>query len=133
MKANRFGLKIRMLSLVLALASCSSSISDLLDDIQIPTEDAVISAIDEMEFSEWDKNDEWDEGNAIRISCNGKDVSVSGKGVSAKNGEVIISQEGEYVFSGELEGNIVVDADKEADVHLIFDSVSNAICFSFTL
>ena len=57
----------------------------------------------------------------LRLILLGETVSVSGDGVSTTDSTVTISKAGTYVISGESNGlQLKVDAEKEADIHIIF-------------
>jgi hypothetical protein len=51
----------------------------------------------------------------------GTKTAVSGKGISEENGVITISKEGTYVLSGDYSGQVLVDADKDAYVHIVLD------------
>ena len=76
-------------------------------------------------FSDKDFNTQYDEATAIKIQLLGDTVSVSGDGVSTTDSTVTISKAGTYVISGESNGlQLKVDAEKEADIHIIFKGVT---------
>ena len=59
------------------------------------------------------------------ISGQGSSVTISGDGVSAEGSVITITEAGTYRFTGTVdEGKIVVSADKDAEVTLIFDGFS---------
>ena len=76
-------------------------------------------------FSEKDYNTQYDETTATKINLLGETVSVSGDGVSTTESIVTISKAGTYIISGESNGiQLKVDADKEADIHIILNGVT---------
>ena len=76
-------------------------------------------------FSDKDFNTQYDEATAIKIQLLGDTVSVSGDGVSTTDSTITISKAGTYVISGESNGlQLKVDAEKEADIHIIFKGVT---------
>lgn len=76
-------------------------------------------------FSDKDFNIQYDETTASKINLLGETVSVSGDGVSTTDSTVTISKAGTYVISGESNGlQLKVDAEKEADIHIIFKGVT---------
>ena len=76
-------------------------------------------------FSDKDFNTQYDETTASKINLLGETVSVSGDGVSTTDSTVTISKAGTYVISGESNGlQLKVDAEKEADIHIIFKGVT---------
>ena len=77
------------------------------------------------QFTDRDQKTEYDASQAMPVSL--KDGATVGKGVSVKGNTITVVKEGAYVFSGSLSnGRIVVDTDKNAKVHLIFNGVSVA-------
>lgn len=59
----------------------------------------------------------------IKLSDSG--ITIKGSGASAKASVLTISKEGTYVISGTLKaGQIIIAADKEEKVHLVFNGVS---------
>lgn len=76
-------------------------------------------------FSDKDYNTQYDETTATKINLLGETVSVSGDGVSTTESIVTISKAGTYIISGESNGiQLEVDADKEADIHIILNGVT---------
>lgn len=76
-------------------------------------------------FSDKDYNTQYDETTATKIQLSGDTVSVSGDGVSTTDSIVTISKAGTYMISGESNGlQLKVDADKEADIHIILKGVT---------
>lgn len=62
--------------------------------------------------------------DATAIKLTGTEASVSGPGASFKNGTLTITKAGTYVLSGELTaGQVLIDADKDAVVHLVLNGV----------
>lgn len=62
--------------------------------------------------------------DATTIKLSGTEASVSGPGASFKNGTLTITKAGTYVLSGELTaGQVLIDADKDAVVHLVLNGV----------
>lgn len=53
----------------------------------------------------------------------GESVSISGSGAVAENGVITVSQAGDYLFSGKLSGQIIVDAPNTDKVTLILNGV----------
>ena len=76
-------------------------------------------------FSDKDFNIQYDETTASKINLLGDTASVSGDGVSITDSIVTISKAGTYIILGESKGlQLKVDADKEADIHIIFKGVT---------
>jgi hypothetical protein len=67
----------------------------------------------------------YDESECTVITLGGESARVEGKGASVSGGTVTVSGAGDYLISGKLtDGCIVVDADGEDKVRLIFKGVS---------
>lgn len=76
-------------------------------------------------FSDKDFNTQYDEATSTKIHLLGDTVSVSGDGVSTSDSIVSITKDGTYIISGESNGlQLKVDAEKEADIHIIFKGVT---------
>ena len=76
-------------------------------------------------FSDKDYNTQYDETTATKINLLGETVSVSGDGVLTTESIVTISKAGTYIISGESNGiQLKVDAEKEADIHIILNGVT---------
>ena len=75
-------------------------------------------------FSSNDLNGNWDTEDATIITLDGDSINVSGTGAYVLDGNVYISQSGNYVISGTLtDGSIVVDAEDYSKVWLMLDGV----------
>ena len=76
------------------------------------------------EYDEDDLNTEWSEGEGTLVACSGTQAEIQGEGIAAGDNGLIISQEGTYVFRGDYQGQIKIDAGKEDVVRLVFDGFS---------
>ena len=83
-----------------------------------------LTSIPEDLFTERDLNDSWQENDCTILRLSGSSAEISGKGAACTGGVVTISMAGDYLISGELSGQIVVDADKEDKIRLILNGVS---------
>ena len=89
------------------------------------TDSSISTTTNTNYFSEKDFNTQYDETTATKINLLGETVSVSGDGVSTTESIVTISKAGTYIISGESNGiQLEVDADKEADIHIILNGVT---------
>jgi len=70
------------------------------------------------EYKENDLNEFYDE-SSIEIECNGTTCTSSSDEVLLDDGKVTISKAGTYVFDGELNGQLVIAAQKKDLVHLV--------------
>ena len=78
-----------------------------------------------MKFSEDELNETYDDATAVHIRLNGSDVTSDGEGAVCKDTSVTITKGGTYVVSGSWdEGQIIVDSEDEAIVHLVLNGVS---------
>lgn len=73
-------------------------------------------------WSDFDIDTAWDNG-ATFVHCNGKEVEIKGNGIKQTGEVLMIHEEGTYVFSGKLDGQIDVIAYKEEKVHLVFNGI----------
>ena len=71
-----------------------------------------------------DLDPSYDKETATYVKLNGDSIECDSEGVSFAKSTVTIKQEGVYVFSGELNGKIVVDLDKDTKVRIILNNVS---------
>lgn len=59
------------------------------------------------------------------VQLNGNSIAVTGSGATAKGSVLTISKEGTYIISGTLKaGQIIVETDKEAKVHIVLNGVN---------
>lgn len=76
-------------------------------------------------FTEKDYDTSYDESPTSKIELSGSSAKVSGDGVTVSDSTVTITKSGTYVISGQSDGvQIKVEADKEADVHLVLKGAS---------
>ncbi|WP_455134668.1 carbohydrate-binding domain-containing protein [Schaalia cardiffensis] len=69
-------------------------------------------------------DDEWDVAKAQTITLHTSTATSDAEGVSIKDSSVTITQAGVYRLSGQLKGQVIIDAPKDADVILIVDNAS---------
>lgn len=75
-------------------------------------------------FSLNDIDGSWDTDGAVRITLCGDSGMVSGNGAFVSGSDLIISDAGRYIVSGELSGgSIIVDADDKSKVWILLDGV----------
>lgn len=88
---------------------------------EIVLEDAFydITALD-LSFSERDLEQEHDANGARYITATGGSVQTEGEGVACTDGVITVTAPGTYIFSGETEGMLLVDAGAEDKVQLVF-------------
>ena len=83
--------------------------------------DATIPAAEDM-FTDRDMRTEYEDAAIIQL--NGTSVSGDTGKVQVSDGTVTVTDEGTYVFRGELDGMIIVNADKAAKLQIVLDGVS---------
>lgn len=111
------------LSTTLLMTACTQAGAKIVSGIR--TTDSISTTTNTNYFSDKDFNTQYDETTASKINLLGETVSVSGDGVSTTDSTVTISKAGTYVISGESNGlQLKVDAEKEADIHIIFKGVT---------
>lgn len=76
-------------------------------------------------YDDDDLNESWSGEKASMIKCNGASSEISGDGIQADGNILKITQAGTFVFSGTMDdGQIQVDADKEAVVHIVLNGLT---------
>lgn len=71
-------------------------------------------------------DDEWSEADAVDIALDGDTATTSGEGVTIDGATVTITAAGVYRVSGQLDGQIIVEAPDDALVVLILDGADIA-------
>lgn len=83
------------------------------------------TTLKEDQFSDRDLSGEYDEKNAVIVTCTDSGFKAEGSGVKADGSVLTISAEGGYIISGEIKnGRIVVDADSADKVQIVLNGVS---------
>ncbi|CAG7638964.1 carbohydrate-binding domain-containing protein [Paenibacillus allorhizosphaerae] len=83
---------------------------------------AGLNATEKAGFKDNDALTAWSKDSSTSISLSASGASVEGSGAKAEGGIVTITAAGTYVVAGKLsDGQIVVDAPKDADVHLVLN------------
>ncbi len=78
----------------------------------------------EKAFSERDLSGAYDASEAVAVSLNGSSASCDAGAVRIDGSTVTITAAGTYLFSGTLEGSIIVDATSEDKVQLVLNGVT---------
>ena len=79
-------------------------------------------SVDPERYTDEDLDDQWAEEAATVVSLDGSAFSISGPGAAAAGKVLTISKDGIYVLQGTLtDGQVVVEAGKEATVKLVLD------------
>ena len=89
-----------------------------------PSADDDLGAV-AADYAENDLMDTYDAADAVAVVLSDDGSQIDGEGVEEKSGKVTITSDGVYVLSGILsDGQLVIDAEKEDVIRLIFDGVS---------
>lgn len=112
----------------LALAGCGANVSDDVSETKEQTEETSESnadiSTDDM-FTKRDLNDEYDENESAKIQLNGDSAECSSNAVQIEGSTITIKDEGTYILSGTLnDGMIIVNADENDKLQLVFDNVT---------
>lgn len=75
-------------------------------------------------FSNRDLDDSFDPADCTSVALSGTSATITGKGAACTNGIVTISAAGDYLITGELTGQLVVDATSDDKIRLIFNGVT---------
>lgn len=105
----------------------SSQASGSLDDVAAQKNENSISqgiTIDDI-FSKRDLSGEYDAGESISIELSDGSISASSDTVMVDGGDITLTQEGTYIFSGSIsDGRIIVDAGKSDKIQLVLNNAS---------
>jgi len=82
-----------------------------------------IDVPDKTEYKDSYYDVEWSANSSTMITLNGSSSQVSGSGAAFANGTLSITSGGTYVLSGTLNGQVVVDVDKDTKVNLVLNGV----------
>ncbi|MCS7462269.1 carbohydrate-binding domain-containing protein [Paenibacillus doosanensis] len=82
-----------------------------------------VNASETAGFNEDDALTSWSEDGSTAITLNGSGAAVEGSGAKAEGNVVTISEAGTYIAKGTFDGQIVVNAPKDAVVHLVLNGV----------
>lgn len=107
-----------------ALIIAALFVKDVLPEAEkIVGSDAGISEAPQY-FTSNDIDGNWDTDDAVRITLCGDSGTVSGNGAFMDDKDLIISDSGRYIVSGELaDGSIIVDTDDHSKVWILLDGV----------
>ena len=92
------------------------------DQIVPAGQEEIAAVTTEADNAAYGKAEDYDTSipsDAVTITGNGEIVDISGAGAKTDGGAVTITKGGTYVLSGVFNGQILIDADKEALVHLV--------------
>ena len=76
-------------------------------------------------FTQNDLTSDWDASGATKITLSDEGSTVAGNGAYVNDGEVHIIYAGKYLLSGNLsDGSVIIEADGDDKIWLMFDGVS---------
>ncbi len=120
-----------LLAGVAVLGGCSSDVAGGSDSAGSAGADgsastALVADTAGMDFSYSNRDQDagYDEASATRIQLSGSTAAVEGEGATVEGSTVVITQEGTYVVSGQLEGQIVVETADDVKVQLVLAGAS---------
>lgn len=124
MSCKRWAALVAVLCSLTVLACGCGEKTPSLEAGEAPETAPTVSGVDtEDQFTDRDQKTDYDASKAMSVTL--ENGSTVGEGVSVKGNTITVVKEGTYVFSGVLtDGRLVVDADKNAKVHLVFNGVS---------
>lgn len=89
------------------------------------TENSLDESAMDLEFTARDLDVGYEESTAVQVTLSDSGIQVSGDGAEADGTTLTIKEEGTYVISGSLSsGQIVIEADDSAKIHLVLNGVS---------
>ena len=111
-----------MLLAVLLMCGCLANLSA----VAATEETAATIDTKEMDFTFTNREleGEWDEREAISVVGNGNDFKTNGKGVKLTDGQMLITAEGEYCFTGDFAMPIVVNVGDKDKVQIILNGAN---------
>ena len=115
-----------LLVLCLALSACGKGSDAPAEDpvTDTPSVDTADGTADGDMFTQRDLRTGYDETKAAAITLTGNGASCDSNAVRVSGSTVTVLDEGTYLFTGSLTGQIVVDAPKDAKVQLVLRGVT---------
>ena len=90
--------------------------------VTVPVISPAALAVEEI-FSNRDYDASYD-ADAVRITLSGSTASCDDPSVMISGGRITVTRKGTYILSGQLEGMVIVDADKKDKVQLVLENAS---------
>lgn len=119
---RKFLILFLSLLLILSLASCKKEVSNKNDEITTEATQSQEGKESQSELSSLPSDEDMFTDNDLKTEYKKDDAKIL---TLSGSEDVIISEEGEYILSGKLDGaSLIVDSDKNAKIRLIFDGVS---------
>lgn len=117
---KRLAMLSAFVTVLSAVGGCSENSQSETDNNASTTE-----AMIDTSFDPDDLDVGYDKSSACVVTLNGNSAEISGTGAEFSDGSLIISAAGTYLLSGAIpDGQIIVDADKESEIRLVFNGVN---------
>ncbi len=111
-------------ALLLCATACSDQKQATGESVPVVTTPSSLGVSADELFSDRDKDASFDADQAITVTLNGNSAVASSASVSVENGVVTLREAGTYLLSGELKGQIIVEASKEDKLQLVLRGVT---------
>lgn len=136
MKSKLAAVILCILMIIMSFAGCASTTEEsavsaasdpTVTEVAADEETEEVTSEDEM-FTDRDLDASYDESEATKVTLSGSSATVDGSGAEVSGSTVTISEEGVYILSGKLTGQVVVEADDTAKVQIVLDDaeITNA-------
>lgn len=126
-KIKKLAAVIAVIAVASAFPGCSNKENNSAAESTVSDSSAVNSSASDIDVSiaAEDIDVGYDEENTISVAFADGGVKIGGEGASAEGETVTISKAGTYILSGTADnGRIIVDADKNSEVKLVFNGVN---------
>lgn len=107
-----------ILAVSLSLIACSRQNETTVTAPSVTAPSSLGVSAEEL-FSDRDDDATYNDSEAIAVTLNGSGAGAASSLVSSENGVVTLKGAGTYLLSGELSGQIIVDAPKEDKLQLV--------------
>jgi hypothetical protein len=113
-----------LMLMLMSNTACSNDDASTDTQSDIQTTSSSSSGYD-ISFSDKDMDTSYDEEESTKIVLSDSGSTIDGEGAKVSSSTVTITEEGTYILSGTLkDGQLIVDADDSADIHIILNGVS---------
>jgi len=113
-----------VLALTLLLGGCAAPQSDAAPDTSAENHQSQTDAPGEEMFTSRDRDTSYDESAAAAITLSGSSASCTSNAVRIDGTTVTITDEGTYLLTGTLTGQLIIDADESDKPHLVLRDVT---------
>lgn len=120
-KTHRLFLLLLAAAVALPLAGCSVGI---IKDTTFSSFTTASSSYRHETYASIDVDTGYNPDFVTTVTLNGSKAEISGTGASVADGYLTISSSGSFLLSGSFSGQIIIDANPVADVHLFFDNLT---------